>query len=222
MKRNWKKLLENIKLGADTFTSVWPILKMVFMVAGTFFVAVMLVNTQKQDEMDNYIAMYNEYKTQAENTSKFADSLKTHITIAENNARAAESRAAVLGRQAASSRASTTELSERAAAIQGAVTDSIQLARELIPLKDSIITQQETTIVIQDKQIIELNTSITNKDTAILLLTTSRDSLQSVINNLPPAPKNPNRMFGIKLPSRKVSFIAGTLLGAITIGVVLK
>lgn len=222
MKKNWKKLLENIKLGAETFTAVWPILKMVFMVAGTFLVAVMIVNTQKQDEMDKYIAMYNEYKTEAENTSKFADSLKVHITIAENNARAAESRAAVYGRQAAASRASTEELSSRAAAIQGAVTDSIQLARELIPLKDSIITQQETTIETQDKQITELNTALTNKDTAILLLTTSRDSLQTIINNIPPAPKNPNRIFGIALPSRKTTFIVGTLVGAITAGVILK
>jgi len=45
----------------------------------------------------------------------------------------------------------------------------------------------------------------------------SRDSLQKVSKILPPAPKNPDKMFGITLPSRTTSFIAGTLVGIITI-----
>ena len=102
------------------------------------------------------------------------------------------------------------------------ITDTLQLAREILPLKDSIITKQETTITTQDKKITELESALKSKDTAIALLTLSRDSLQTVIKNIPPAPKNPNRMFGIKLPSRKASFVVGVVAGVVIGGVVLK
>jgi hypothetical protein len=48
------------------------------------------------------------------------------------------------------------------------------------------------------------------------------DSLQAVINLIPPAPKNPNRMFGIKLPSRKASFLVGVAMGIGTSILVVK
>ena len=179
-------------------------------------------DSTSDDAMDKYISEYKKFQAQADSASKFADSLAVEIDIAENEARAAEGRAGMFKKQAIESRNETMNMMDRAQLLTETITDTLQLAREILPLKDSIITKQETTISTQDKQISELETALRNKDTAIALLTLSRDSLQTVVKNIPPPPKNPNRMFGIKLPSRKASFIVGTVAGVIITSVILK
>ena len=222
MKKKYTTMLGKIKLVAETITAVLPLAKIALVAAGVLGLVIMLKTNKQEDEMDKYIAMYNEYKTQAEATSKYADSLAQEIVIADNEARAAQSRASVYSRQATELKNETLNLMDRAQLLTETITDTLTLARELLPLKDSIITKQETTITTQDKQIQELESALKNKDTAISLLTLSRDSLQTVVNNIPPAPKNPNRMFGIKLPSRKTSFVVGAVAGVVIGSVVLK
>jgi len=172
--------------------------------------------------MDKYIAEYKKFQAQADSAIHFADSLKTQITIEENEARAAESRAKVLWSQVVELRASTTNLKTVAATMSKTITDTLELARAILPVKDSIIAQQEITIETQASQVSELERALKNKDNAILLLTTSRDSLQKVVINIPQAPKNPNRMFGIKLPSRKMSFLVGIGVGVVSGVLVVK
>ena len=179
-------------------------------------------DSTSDDAMDKYISEYKKFQAQADSASKFADSLAQEVVIAENEARAAQSRAVVYSRQATELKNETLNLMDRAQMLTETITDTLTLARELLPIKDSIITKQETTITTQDKQIQELESALKSKDTAISLLTLSRDSLQTVVNNIPPAPKNPNRMFGIKLPSRKTTFIIGAVAGVVIGGVVLK
>jgi len=179
-------------------------------------------DSTSDDAMDKYISEYKKFQAQADSASKFADSLAQEVVIAENEARAAQSRAVVYSRQATELKNETLNLMDRAQMLTETITDTLTLARELLPIKDSIITKQETTITTQDKQIQELESALKSKDTAISLLTLSRDSLQTVVNNIPPAPKNPNRMFGIKLPSRKTSFVIGAVAGVVIGGVVLK
>lgn len=188
----------------------------------TFAAVLYWQDSTSDDAMDKYIAEYKKFQAQADSASKFADSLAQEIVIAENEARAAQSRAVVYSRQATELKNETLNLMDRAQMLTETITDTLTLARELLPIKDSIITKQETTITTQDKQIQELESALKSKDTAISLLTLSRDSLQTVVNNIPPAPKNPNRMFGIKLPSRKTSFVVGVVAGVVIGGVVLK
>lgn len=191
----------------------------VFLIFGA---AMYMQDVVSQDKMDQYIAEYKKFQDQAEQATKYADSLAVQIVIAENEARAAEGRALMYKESAAQSRSVIQDLRARAAEISETVTDTLELARTLLPVQDSIIETQETTIETQVNQIQELETVIRNKDLSILFLTASRDSLQSVVNLIPPAPKNPNRMFGIKLPSRKTTFIAGTVAGIILTAVVVK
>ena len=75
-------------------------------------------------------------------------------------------------------------------------------------------------MLFRSNEIFHLRVALDKKDTVISLLTMSRDSLQKVSKILPPAPKNPDKMFGITLPSRTTSFIAGTLVGIITIAAI--
>jgi hypothetical protein len=179
-------------------------------------------DSTSDDAMDKYIAEYKKFQAQADSASKFADSLAVEIDIAENEARAAQGRASIYKKQAMESRDETMNMMDRAQVLTETITDTLELARAILPLKDSIITKQETTITTQDKQISELESALKSKDTAIALLTLSRDSLQTVVNNIPPAPKNPNRMFGIKLPSRKTTFVMGTVAGVLLGGIILR
>lgn len=222
MKRNVKAFLEKTKLFAETITAVLPLAKLALVAMGALALVMVVKYNGKQDEMDKYIAEYKTFQTQAAATSKYADSLAQEIVIADNEARAAQSRANTFKKQAIESRNETMNMMDRAQVLTETITDTLTLARAILPLKDSIITKQETTISTQDKQIQELENALKNKDTAISLLTLSRDSLQTVVNNIPPAPKNPNRMFGIKLPSRKTSFVVGVVAGVVVGGVMLK
>jgi hypothetical protein len=185
-------------------------------------------NMTTQDKMDKYIADYKEFKSRADSAVHFADSLKTQIAIETNDAKVAEMRAANYANDVKKLKATTASLTARRDALiketimPKTITDSLELAHSIIPLQDSIITAQRNTISHQDSQISELTSALKSKDNAILLLSTSRDSLQKVIINIPPPPKNPNKMFGITLPSRKLSFIAGTVVGLATAAVILK
>lgn len=179
-------------------------------------------DSTSDDAMDKYISEYKKFQAQADSATKFADSLAQEIVIADNEARAAQSRASVYSKQATELKNETLNLMDRAQLLTETITDTLELARQILPLKDSIITKQETTITTQDKQIQELETAILKKDDALKLALLRGDSLQTVVNNIPAAPKNPNRMFGIKLPSRKTTFVVGVVAGVVIGGVVLK
>jgi len=179
-------------------------------------------DSTSDDAMDKYIAEYKQFQAQADSASKFADSFAQEIVIADNEARAAQSRANVYSKQVVSLKNETSSLKDRTQELTETITDTLELARQILPLKDSIITKQETTISTQGNQIQELETAIQKKDDALKLALLRGDSLQTVVNNIPSAPKNPNRMFGIKLPSRKTTFIVGVVAGVVVGGVVLK
>lgn len=185
-------------------------LVLVFLIFG---VAMYLLDANSQDKMDKYIAEYKTFQAKADSVTKLADSLKVEIVIADNESRAAEGRAQILGRQVNSLKNGTANMIERASELQETLTDTLELARQLLPLKDSIIEQQQETITTQSTQISELESALQSKDNALRLSLIRGDSLQIVINRIPPAPTNPNRMFGFKLPSRKVSFVVGVAIG---------
>jgi hypothetical protein len=183
---------------------------------------------RSKDKMQEYIDNYKIFQAQADSAVKFADSLKTQIIIEETEAKLAQDKASEYAQDVLELRNTTSILQSRRAALlketemPQTVTDSLSHMTSIISLQDSIIEQQENTIDTQDAQIGQLNKALQNKDNAIFLLTTSRDSLQKVVLNIPPAPKNPNKMFGIPLPSRKVMAVTGFIAGAITTSVLLK
>jgi hypothetical protein len=217
MNKKMKSFLEKIKLLAETITVVLPLARMLLVAFGVLTLVLVVKYNGQQDKMDVYIAQYNEYKVKAEASSKFADSLMTKISIQENATRAAEARANIAAQRVTRYKAQTTSLVTTAAIIRETATDTIELARQLLPIQDSIIEQQQLIIQEQTTQITELESALSSKDVSFRLAIQRGDSLQSVINLLPDSPKNPNRMFGIKLPSRTVTFIAGVVVGGLVI-----
>lgn len=180
------------------------------------------VSNSKQDEVDKYIAEYKVFQAKADSVTELADSLKAEIVVADNESRAAESRAKVLSRQVNTLRDETLSMEERAEVMKETLLDTLELARQILPLKDSIIAKQKETIATQGTQITELESALQSKDNALRMALTRGDSLQAVINIIPPAPKNPNRMLGFKLPSRKASFLIGVGIGIGTSILVIK
>ena len=170
-------------------------------------------DSTSDDAMDKYIEEYKQFQAKADSVTELADSLKEEIIIADNESRAAESRAKLLNRQVNSLKNETLSMEERAEVMKETLLDTLELARQILPLKDSIIAKQKETIETQDTQVTELETALQSKDNALRMAMMRGDSLQAVINLIPPAPKNPNRMFGFKLPSRKASFLIGAAVG---------
>ncbi len=209
MNQKWKKLLEATKLTAETITALMPFIKMALVAFATFAI-VMVVNTSYFDKKEqSYLAQMREFKEQSELASKYADSLKTEITVQENNARAAVARAEVAQKEAAVSRMRAAVLRHGVDSLKETITDSTEMARVIIPKQDSLINEQSVVIGKQVTAIENLNNAIVNKDSTITLLTISRDSLQRVVNNIPEPPKPPI------LPklTRKQVFIGGTVVG---------
>ncbi len=93
---------------------------------------------------------------------------------------------------------------------------------EVLSVAASEEDEAKETIATQGTQITELESALQSKDNALRMALTRGDSLQAVINIIPPAPKNPNRMLGFKLPSRKASFLIGVGIGIGTSILVIK
>ena len=222
MKRKTKSLLERTKLVAETITAVLPLAKIALVAAGVLGLVMMLKLNKQEDEMDKYIAEYKVFQQKAEVATALADSLSEEIVIADNESRAAESRAKILGRQVSTLTNETLSMEERAETMKETLLDTLELARQVLPLKDSIIAKQKETIAAQGTQVTELESALSSKDNALKMALMRGDSLQAVINLIPPAPKNPNRMFGFKLPSRKASFLVGVAMGVGTSILVVK
>ena len=188
----------------------------------------MYADSGSKDKMDVYIQQYKQFQAQADSAVKFADSLKTQIIIEETEAQLAQEKANHYAEDVKALRTTTSVLKNKRDSLlketgmPQTVTDSILHMSSIISIQDSIIDQQENTINTQDTQIVQLNKALNNKDNVINLLTLSRDSLQKVVINIPQAPKNPNKMFGIPLPSRKVMLVTGFIAGVVTTATVLK
>ena len=192
------------------------------------WLAFMYADSGSKDKMDVYIQQYKQFQAQADSAVKFADSLKTQIIIEETEAQLAQEKANHYAEDVKALRKTTSVLKNKRDSLlketvtPQTVTDSILHMSSIISIQDSIIDQQENTINTQDTQIVQLNKALTSKDNVINLLTLSRDSLQKVVINIPQAPKNPNKMFGIPLPSRKVMLVTGFIAGVVTTATVLK
>lgn len=205
---------KNIKIILGLGLSVWLIF--------------VYMDGRSKDKIGQYIQEYKKFQAQADSAIHFADSLKTEIVIEENEAQAALERAAAYAQDVKQLKITTNILKSRRDSLiketemPQTVTDSLAHMSSIIPLQDSIIKQQEKTIDTQETQIIQLEKTLKNKDNIINLLTLSRDSLQKVVINIPQAPKNPNKMFGIPLPSRKVMLVTGFLAGVITTTSIIK
>ena len=203
-------------------------IKMTLAIAISLLLIFVYMDNRSDDQIGSYIKEYKKFQAQADSAIHFADSLKTQIIIEETEANLAQEKAKEYAEDVKELKQTTSVLKRKRDSLMKetdmpqTVTDSLLHMSSIIGLQDSIITEQEKTIDTQDTQIIQLNKALKSKDNAIQLLTVSRDSLQKVVVNIPQAPKNPNKMFGLPLPSRKVMLVSGFVAGVVTATTVIK
>ena len=175
-------------------------------------ILVLLVNTKRvAGREDAYLQEMRVFKEQSELATQYADSLKKQVRVHETETAAARARATTAELQARKSKNTTNVLLQELDSLKETVTDSIEMARLIIPKQDTIITQQQVTITKQDTQIVFLGVALTETSTALTLSNQRGDSLQTVVNNIPDPPKPP------MLPtiSRKQAFVGGVVVGVI-------
>lgn len=186
-----------------------------FLVAVGVLVAVLLGTTGYFDKKEqSYLAQMREFKEQSELASKYADSLKTQITVQEHNAQVALAQAQTAQRLATASQTRTNDLRHDLDSLKESVTDSIEMARVIIPAQNAVINSQNVTITNQMIVIENLNSAIESKDSTITLLSVSRDSLYRVVTNIPTPPSPPPFPKVTRTQVAIVSVVTGVLLKA--------
>ena len=177
-----------------------------------------VMDVRHKDEIEIYIQEYKQFQAEANAANEFADSLKEEIEEAEQKAEEALELAEEYAEDIQDLEEQTDSLKQEVAIKVEELNEesTIEEALEVVQSQKIIIEQQDSTLRLKDAQIAQLFISITQKDYQINLLTESRDSLQTIIANIPPPPPNPNKAFGfIPLPSRKVSAIVGFVGGVV-------
>jgi len=195
-----------------------PTAKLLF----TIFVSVALLvmidaQFQQKTTLDKHLTELTQLKNNAKVTVQYVDSLKQQITDYQTRAAIAQSQANTLNTQVVGMKKETRHLLTLVDSLKHTARDSVELARTVIPVQDSIIKAQIKITQTLDKQVERLNVTIANKDTVITLQKVSIDTLRVAVDSLTKlkTPKDPDKWWIFKLPSRKVvagtSFIVGVV-----------
>lgn len=200
----------------------WQVIGTISLIAVAMMVTFVVVNIGRNDEISEYIAQYNYFKQDAEQANFMVDELRVQVAEKEQEVQEAMTRASQLSLQARQQRDNVVSAIEQKDELLEAITDSVEMARVIIPAQEEIIEGQTQIINTQDEQITHLNDVIVIQKETNQLLTFAVDSLQKVVINIPPPPNNPNKMFGITLPTRTQTFVGGVVIGVITSVLVLK
>jgi len=181
----------------------------------------------QQDNIDAYIKKYETYQEIAKKTTVFADSLKDVVHVMQTIVHTKEVTITKLTTKVKEQTDAKLQLSMQLDSIEHTM-DSAKTIYDTLKIKDASIVNLKTQLLHADTVIAQQNLIITERkgqvDTLNLALTHAMvrgDSLQAVLNALPKAPKNPNKIFGISLPSRTTIGIVGFISGVVS-GFVLK
>lgn len=212
-----KKLLEQTKLTAETIDVIIRVIKGLGIAVLVFLITWSILTAKAEQREQQYLERMRVFKEQAEAASKYADSLAVEEAKYKATADSARRRADMSQRDANRSKVATARTQRELDSLKRVITDSVEMARVIIPKQDTVIKQQQVTIAEQDTTIFQLRISNVYKDSVITTITFARDSLQRVVDAVPAPPKEP---FIPKL-TRKQVFIGGTIIGTVA-GWILK
>lgn len=195
-----------------------------------FLITSTVMNIGKKDEITTYIDNYKKYQKESQTALHLVDSLtksnhqKDSLVVGYlTQANVARSTSDELKKKLPST-VVLSGLHIQIDSLKRLVTDSVQMARVVIPAQDTLIKKQDSTITIQGT-IIEANkveaVSLRGANRVLSdkngVLKFSVDTLTRVIRNMPVPPKNPNKIFFglIPKPNRVQSAIAGFVSGVV-------
>lgn len=184
------------------------------------FVMFSLGNCHGKTDLDNFIVEYEEFKKDAETTTKYADSLKSKVTLLQDSVSAKETTVKQLKIQIAFNSQARARLQTEQREMKTELS-SVTTIRDTVIVQEKIIDNLENQLVVADSTIKTQTQVISIKDQqlsqmqqATALSVARGDSLQKVLLNIPKTPKNPDKLiFGIRKPSRTTVFIVGTVTG---------
>lgn len=195
--------------------TVLSIARLVLIGVALIGLALMFDVPQSTDSYDQYAQQVDSLRRAGRRQLVIADSLKRVIEQRNTKIQQSDRRVAALNRELTFLRGHTQGLTDEVDSLKETLTDSVAMAREIIPRQERIIVQKDEEIEKQGLIITEHLYTITLRDSTILNITTSRDSLADIVRRMQPAPPNPNKLFGIfPMPSRTTVFVVGTATGA--------
>jgi hypothetical protein len=175
-------------------------------------IAILLVNTKiVNDREQEYLQQMREFKEQAETATVYADSLKAEVSKYDSASAEAKRLADRAAQQARRSSVKAGQLEDQLDSLKRTISDSVEMARVIIPTQDSIIQQYKVTVQKKDEQILFLGVALEEKNAALIISNQRGDSLQRVVNNIPEPPAPP----ALPRISRKQAFAGGVALGII-------
>lgn len=201
-------------------------IRTILLVGVAVLIGLVYLNYNTKSSLSDYITKYNAFRAQGESTLVYVDSLKGVIGAYEK----ANEKILVLAnkyQKKADSIAKVRPKPEVVKALQDRVddlvkttTDTMEMARVIIPAQAELIDTLNVTVKNQAEEleaktgeIFSLHNIIRNDSSIIRFQNKSIDSLQKVVINFPKAPKDPDKILGFQLPSRKLVYVAGVLTG---------
>lgn len=219
------KLLAALISFGKEFNALTSVSRLAIVGAAIFITSFTLGKCDGNSKLEQFNAEYAEFKTNAQKTTTYADSLKTEVQkLQEKNAEKDN----IVKRLSISIAYRSTQKDELK-------TDLVELERHIgmIPMrpdtsltviyKDSVIGNLKAQVVLADSVIVDQHSIIAQRDSqtvllqhAVTLSSTRADSLQHILRTLPKPVANPNKLFGfIPKPSRTAVGVTGFVLGVV-------
>lgn len=193
-------------------------------VFAALYFAFLLGGDRKETEFTQFRAEYQQLLKKADTLQKVSDSLETRVDDLRQSAQKKDSTinklTVTIEWRTRQNRTLVGELAELETQMRDSLVSRDTLA--LLTLKDSAITNlkeqnanKDTIIAEQQVIIAEQREVIDTLNLALTLSEQRADTLETLIQNLPKTPKDPDKFWGIPKPSRKtvavVSFVGGVL-----------
>lgn len=229
-KINWKKILEWVKIGADTVTALTPVIRMILVASGVFVVTMLIGDFKNKTLLDNYASASKQHQKETEKALQQVETYKAQVIQLQTAAAAIESdnkrlaQTIVAAKQSVKQDKSTAVVLVQSLDTTKTQRDSIKTLVQIIPVKDSIIKKQDVVILQQDSTINNLNILVDNKNKQIDKLQISVTTLEAIVSTTPKYDACEQKFFFCKInkPSRKTSLMVGFGVGVLTTGILLR
>jgi len=227
-----RKFFDSLGEVVDSFA---PMIKIILFILGTMIVLNFMSEWRLQSERERFDEAYRTYQLQSQRALKYSDSLlkeiamrEAKVVVAVKKADSVQTRLQVLERTRPTT-ATLNILRSSIDSLKNTLTDSVEMARIVIPAQDTLISIQRVTIGNLNESVSLLKVETTFLRTAIgeqrLIIedvTLTADSLRKVVVNMPKPPKKERLLGFIPLPSRTASFLLGAATTTIVVGVLSK
>lgn len=199
------------------------IARIVLIGLGLLAIALMVDVPESTDSYDEYASQVEQLRRDGHRQLVVNDSLKKVIADRDTLIRRSDRRVASLNQQLDVLRGQTAGMEGELDSLKETLTDSVSMAREIIPRQEKVIENKNKEIQSQGLIITEHLYTISLRDSSIVNLRVSNDSLSGIIRRMRPAPPNPNKLFGvIPMPSRTTAFVVGGAAGAAAAAIIMS